>query len=116
MDVATPDDAAVDAGAAAAAWDGDAAAAEEPVTAPVHPALIGTLPIHLCDDGTSLGTDWEGPTDTRRRIGYYCREPLHRNLSKGMRNAMPATKRAITPSCPAWAAPDTDHTAFRWRE
>ena len=74
--------------------------------------MIPSLPTHLCDEGTSLGTAWEGPTDTRRRICFYCREPLHRSLSKGMRNAMPATKCATTASCPAWAAPDTAHTAF----
>ena len=50
---------------------------------PSHPALIPSLPTHLCDDGTTQGTAWEGPTDTRRRICYYCRERLHRNQSKG---------------------------------
>ena len=71
----------MDLSAAAAAWADDAA--EEPASAPAHTALITGLPVHLYDDVTPQGGKWDGPTDTRTRICYYCREPLHRNLSKG---------------------------------
>ena len=54
-----------------------------PPTLPCSNQLIPSRPTHLCDDGTSQGTAWQGPTDTHRRICYYCRQPLHRNLSKG---------------------------------
>ena len=77
------DDAATYTGAAATGWDSDAAEGVPIAAIPSHPAMIPSLPTHLCDNGTSLGTAWEGPTDTRRRICYYCQEPLHRNLSKG---------------------------------
>jgi len=46
------------------------------------PALSPEMPIHICDDSTESGAFWNGPSDKRQRLCYYCHAKLHRNHSK----------------------------------